>query len=53
MGTEQSINLAKGLLAVQSLGTQQAGLKLARQLRAQVSLEGRTTGGGEECKFQR
>ena len=35
MGPEASINLANGLLAVSSLGTQQAGLKLARQLRAQ------------------
>lgn len=33
MGPEQSINLAKGLLSVSSLGAQQAGLKLARQLR--------------------
>ena len=35
MGPEASINLANGLLGVSSLGTQQAGLKLARQLRAQ------------------
>ena len=35
MGPEASINLANGLLAASSLGTQQAGLKLARQLRAQ------------------